>query len=72
MDMSLIVELWNQSGIVARAIAVLLVLHPLASGVIAVIEPPKEVEKFYTKFYNRVLEPLALHVGKAKGRGGDE
>lgn len=64
--MKLAIELWNQAGLIGQILAVLLVLHPVASAVIAVVDPPKEVDKWYTMFYNKVLEPLALHVGKAK------
>ena len=68
MDIGLAVELWSQAGIVGQVVAVLLVLHPVASAVIAVTDTPKEVNKWYNAFYQRVLKPLALHVGKAKGK----
>ena len=66
MEMELIATLWQEAGLIGQILAVLLILHPVASATIAVVEPPKTVGKWYTTFYNKVLEPLALHVGKAK------
>lgn len=65
LDLNLLLALWESSNWVVRTILVLVALHPIASAIVALTPTPKD-DAIYAKIRKAVIEPLALHVFKAK------
>lgn len=67
MELDQLLSLWATLGPVAKVVGVLIVLHPIASIIVAATPTPRDNE-LYGKLYKFVLEPLALVVFRAKDK----
>ncbi|MCA9367011.1 hypothetical protein KC887_01960 [Candidatus Kaiserbacteria bacterium] len=67
MDLDQLLLLWSTLGPVAKVIGVLMVIHPLASAIVALTPTPKD-DTAYAAIYKKIIEPLALAVFRAKDK----
>lgn len=68
MDLNTLIAMWNDLGLLAKIVGILLIAHPIASMIVAATPTPAD-DSIYANFYRYFLEPMSLTVFKAKDTG---